>query len=89
MAIHVALLDWLIAARPTVADQELYEHNSVSYQQHIAIVEAIRQHNPDEADRSLQEHLNSVSATWHAFGKNKNCESDRDPDDRLVRQIAL
>ncbi|XMR46218.1 transcriptional regulator NanR [Escherichia coli] len=42
MAIHVALLDWLIAARPKVADQELHEHNSVSYQQHIAIVEAIR-----------------------------------------------
>jgi DNA-binding FadR family transcriptional regulator len=71
MAIHVALLDWLIAARPTVADRELYEHNSVSYQQHIAIVDAIRQHDPDEADRALQDHLNSVSATWHAFGKNK------------------
>ena len=63
MAIHVALLDWLIAARPTVADQELYEHNNVSYQQHIAIVDAIRQRDPEEADRALQEHLNSVSAT--------------------------
>ncbi len=41
MAIHVALLDWLIAARPTVADQALHEHNNVSYQQHIAIVDAI------------------------------------------------
>ncbi|MGV2690110.1 transcriptional regulator NanR [Citrobacter braakii] len=71
MAIHVALLDWLIAARPTVADQELYEHNNVSYQQHIAIVDAIRQRDPEEADRALQEHLNSVSATWHAFSKSK------------------
>lgn len=71
MAIHVALLDWLIAARPTVPDRELYEHNSVSYQQHIAIVEAIRQRDPDEADRALQTHLNSVSATWHALGQNK------------------
>ncbi|EMN3919064.1 TPA: transcriptional regulator NanR [Citrobacter amalonaticus] len=70
MAIHVALLDWLIAARPTVSDRELYEHNNVSYQQHIAIVEAIRQRDPDEADRALQSHLNSVSATWHALGKN-------------------
>ncbi|XNM86576.1 transcriptional regulator NanR [Escherichia coli] len=42
MAIHVALLDWLIAARPTVTDQALHEHNNVSYQQHIAIVDAIR-----------------------------------------------
>lgn len=63
MAIHVALLDWLIAARPTVTDQALHEHNNVSYQQHIAIVDAIRRHDPDEADRALQSHLNSVSAT--------------------------
>lgn len=69
MAIHVALLDWLIAARPKVADKELYQHNSVSYQQHIAIVEAIRRREPEEADRALQTHLNSVSATWHAFGQ--------------------
>ena len=43
----------------------------MSYQQHIAIVDAIRAHDPDEADRALQAHLNSVSATWHAFGKAK------------------
>ena len=39
-AIHVALLDWLIAARPKVPDAELYQHNEVSYRQHIAIVDA-------------------------------------------------
>lgn len=66
MAIHVALLDWLIAARPSV---ELHEHNNLSYQQHIVIVDAIRQRDPDKADRALQTHLNSVSATWHALGK--------------------
>lgn len=71
MAIHVALLDWLIAARPKVADKALRQHNSVSYQQHIAIVDAIRRRDPDEADRALQTHLNSVSATWHAFGQIK------------------
>jgi DNA-binding FadR family transcriptional regulator len=71
MAIHVALLDWLIAARPKVADKELHQHNSVSFQEHIAIVEAIRRRDPEEADRALQTHLNSVSATWHAFGKQK------------------
>ncbi len=71
MAIHVALLDWLIAARPTVADQALHEHNNVSYQQHIAIVDAIRRHDPDEADRALQSHLNNVS-TRHAFGQTTN-----------------
>ncbi|VFS93281.1 L-lactate utilization operon repressor [Raoultella planticola] len=51
LAIHVALLDWLIAARPTVPEHELHEHNNVSYQQHIDIVDAIRRHDPDEADR--------------------------------------
>ncbi|MGU3414804.1 transcriptional regulator NanR [Enterobacteriaceae bacterium C34A] len=71
MAIHVALLDWLIAARPKVSDRELYEHNNVSYQQHIAIVDAIRLRDPEQADRALQTHLNSVSATWHAFGQTK------------------
>lgn len=90
MAIHVALLDWLIAARPSVPDRELHEHNNVSYQQHIVIVDAIRQRDPDKADRALQTHLNSVSATWHAFGKKvKKCGSDRASDLCLVKQIAL
>ncbi len=35
-------------------------------------VDAIRRHDPDEADRALQSHLNSVSATWHAFGQTTN-----------------
>lgn len=91
MAIHVALLDWLIAARPSVPDRELHEHNNVSYQQHIVIVDAIRQRDPDKADRALQTHLNSVSATWHALGKKstKNSGSDRTSDPGLVKQIAL
>ena len=73
-AIHVALLDWLIAARPQVPDAELYQHNEVSYRQHIAIVDAIRRRDPDEADRALQTHLNSVSATWHAFGQHSSAK---------------
>mgnify|MGYP005980543337 CR=1 FL=1 len=64
MAIHVALLDWLIAARPGVADEELHQHNSESYQQHIRIYNAICDRSPDAADRALQEHLTSVFATW-------------------------
>lgn len=69
LTIHVALLDWLIAARPTVPEKELHQHNNLSYQQHIEIVNAIRQHDPDAADRALHVHLNSVFATWHAFDK--------------------
>ncbi|ECU9385485.1 TPA: transcriptional regulator NanR [Salmonella enterica subsp. diarizonae serovar 61:l,v:z35] len=70
-AIHVALLDWLIAARPPVASLELHEHNNLSYQQHITIVDAIRRRDPDAADCALQTHLNSVSATWHTISKNQ------------------
>lgn len=85
MAIHVALLDWLIAARPTVADQALHEHNNVSYQQHIAIVDAIRRHDPDEADRALQSHLNSVSATARLRSDHQQKRNNA----TLVKQIAL
>ena len=57
-----------------VPDAELYQHNEVSYRQHIAIVDAIRRRDPDEADRALQTHLNSVSATWHAFGQHSSAK---------------
>ncbi|WP_373694756.1 transcriptional regulator NanR [Edwardsiella tarda] len=67
MAIHVALLDWLLAARPAVADADLHEHNNASYQQHIEIFNAIRRHDPDQADRALQTHLNSVFASWQTL----------------------
>ncbi|AUU86624.1 transcriptional regulator NanR [Leclercia adecarboxylata] len=71
LAIHVALIDWLIAARPTVPEQALHEHNNTSYQQHIAIFNAIRSHDPDAAEEALQAHLTSVFATWHAFEQGK------------------
>ncbi|MCU6668719.1 transcriptional regulator NanR [Enterobacteriaceae bacterium H4N4] len=71
MAIHVALIDWLIAARPAVPEEALREHNNTSYQQHIGIFNAIRSQDPDAAERALQAHLNSVFATWHAFDQSK------------------
>jgi len=71
MAIHVALIDWLIAARPAVPEQALREHNNSSYQQHIAIFKAIRSQDPDAAEQALQAHLTSVFATWHAFDQSK------------------
>ncbi|MEA7614591.1 FCD domain-containing protein, partial [Salmonella enterica subsp. enterica serovar Anatum] len=43
--------------RPSVPDRELHEHNNVSHQQHIVIVDAIRQRDPDKADRALQTHI--------------------------------
>ncbi len=79
MAIHVALLDWLIAARPAVPDAELIEHNNISYQQHIAIVDAIRKRDPDEADRALQTHLNSVLRPGRRSARRKNPANNFDP----------
>lgn len=88
MATHVALLDWLIAARPKVSEQELHHHNNVSFQEHIAIFNAIRDRDPDEADRALQTHLKSVSATWRALGKSKNPLNDPCLAIGLVNSIA-
>lgn len=83
----MALIDWLIAARPTVPEQALHEHNNTSYQQHIAIFNAIRSHDPDAAEEALQAHLTSVFATWHAFEQGKNAANNRLDD--LVNSIAF
>lgn len=71
MAIHVALLDWLIAARPSVPDRELHEHNNVSYQQHIVIVDAIRQRIPIKRI-ALCKPTSIAFPLRHALGKVKN-----------------
>ena len=65
----MALLDWLIAARPTVSLAELHAHNNVSYQQHIEIYKAICARQPDAADKALKSHLNSVFAAYYARKK--------------------
>ncbi|MCE9870462.1 transcriptional regulator NanR [Hafnia alvei] len=69
MVIHVALLDWLIAARPTVSLAELHAHNNISYQQHIEIYQAICKRDPDAADNALKSHLNSVFAAYYPAKK--------------------
>ena len=66
MVVHVALLDWLIAARPSVPQEELHAHNNVSYQQHIDIFRAIEARDPDAADAALKTHLKSVFAAYYA-----------------------
>lgn len=65
-ATHSALLDWLIAARPLVCASELHEHNNTSYQQHIAIYQAIMQRDADAAELALQVHLKSVFSSYYA-----------------------
>jgi DNA-binding FadR family transcriptional regulator len=72
MAVHVALLDWLIAARPTVPQDVLHSHNNVSYQQHIEIYDAIKAHDPDAADSALKVHLKSVFASYYPTARKRN-----------------
>ncbi|MFR4486781.1 MAG: transcriptional regulator NanR [Escherichia coli] len=83
MAIHVALLDWLIAARPTVADQALHEHNNVSYHSRRSLTRSAVMILTKPI--ALQSHLNSVSATARL--------SVRPPTKRnnatLVKQIIM
>lgn len=71
-----------------MSEQELHHHNNVSFQEHIAIFNAIRDRDPDEADRALQTHLKSVSATWRALGKTKNPLNDPCFAIGLVNSIA-
>jgi DNA-binding FadR family transcriptional regulator len=69
LAVHVALLDWLIAARaPTLEKDLLHRHNNNSYQQHVEIFNAIKQRNPDAAENALKEHLRSVYAAYFRQG---------------------
>lgn len=65
LAIHTALLNWLIAARPLAPASELHEHNNASYQQHIAIYQAIVQRDPIGAECALKNHLTSVFRAYY------------------------
>jgi DNA-binding FadR family transcriptional regulator len=55
LAVHEALANWVIAARPTVPDPHL--HNLKSYEGHAAIFEAIRARDGGAADWALKAHL--------------------------------
>lgn len=78
--VHVALLDWLIAARPSVPQEELHAHNNVSYQQHIEIFNAIRSRDPDAADAALKAHLKSVFAAYYAAKPGHGSKKSSDLD---------
>lgn len=65
LAIHTALLDWLLAARPAVPVSELHQHNNTSYQQHIAICQAIINRDASAAEQALQTHLKSVFSAYY------------------------
>ena len=58
LAIHQALADWVIAARPGIPNPEV--HNQQSYDAHAEILQNIRAKDIDGADRALKAHLQNA-----------------------------
>lgn len=58
MAIHQAIVAWLIKGRS--AHKERPELAQAGYRHHVAIFEAIRDHDPDAAEKALVGHLQHV-----------------------------
>ena len=58
LAIHQALVDWVIDARPVKSNSK--ELNTKSYQDHIEIFNCIKNHDVEGADKSLTKHIEYV-----------------------------
>lgn len=58
LAIHQALVDWVIVSRPDPINTE--ELNQCSYEDHAAIVECIKRRDIEGADRALNKHVDYV-----------------------------
>ena len=64
LAIHQALVDWVIDARPTKDNSE--ELNKKSYQDHVQIFDCIKNRDVEGADKKLTQHLEYVYDTYYA-----------------------
>ncbi|AFL51358.1 DNA-binding FadR family transcriptional regulator [Sinorhizobium fredii] len=62
LAVHDAFVDWLIAQRPLPVQPEI--SNRESFEEHVAIVEAIRTGEPERAGRAMREHLESAARKY-------------------------
>lgn len=60
LAVHQALVDWVIAARPSRSSSNQHELNLISYKAHAKIYEKIRDRDVEGADQILKEHLQYV-----------------------------
>ncbi|MFC4654035.1 transcriptional regulator NanR [Rheinheimera marina] len=58
LAIHQALVDWVIVSRPDPINTE--ELNMRSFEDHAAIVECIKKRDVEGADRALSQHVDYV-----------------------------
>lgn len=63
LAIHQALVDWVIDARPTLANAK--ELNAQSHQDHVDIFNCIKNHDVEGADKKLTLHLEYVSDNYY------------------------
>lgn len=63
LAIHQALVDWVIDARPVTNNSE--ELNSQSYQDHLAIFNCIKAHDVEGADKALTKHIEYVFENYY------------------------
>jgi DNA-binding FadR family transcriptional regulator len=58
LAIHQALVDWVIDSRPVSNNSE--ELNTQSYQDHVEIFNCIKNHDVEGADKKLTKHIEYV-----------------------------
>ena len=58
LAIHQALVDWVIDARPVKSNSE--ELNTKSHQDHVEIFNCIKNHDIEGADKKLTQHIEYV-----------------------------
>lgn len=58
LAIHQALVDWVIDARPVKSNSE--ELNTKSYNDHVEIFNCIKNHDVEGADKKLTQHIEYV-----------------------------
>lgn len=65
LAMHEALVEWLISQRQLPVDPE--KGNFSAFNDHVALFEAIEQHDPERAGQVMLAHLEHA---WRRFGTN-------------------
>jgi len=66
LAVHEALVEWLIGQRIPVADAD--RENRVSFDGHRRVVDAIRARDDEAAGRAMREHLENARRKFGVRG---------------------
>lgn len=64
LAIHQALVDWVIDARPVITNES--ELNAKSHQDHVELLECIKNKDVEGADKKLTQHLEYVFENYYS-----------------------